>query len=130
MLGIIKALKEWQCYLEGCEGLILVTDHNPLTFISVQPTLSRRQARWAEFLYRFHFVVKYRHGSTNPADSLSRLFGTPEAAALCVLATTISDFNSNLLAKIKEATLLDVHFSDEKVNKSRKYENLSGYWTY
>ena len=39
LLGIIKALKEWRCYLEGCQGLTLVTDHNPLTFFSVQPTL-------------------------------------------------------------------------------------------
>jgi hypothetical protein len=31
LLGVIKALKEWRCYLEGCVGLTVVTDHNPLT---------------------------------------------------------------------------------------------------
>ena len=45
LLGIIKALKEWRCYLEGSQGLSIVTDHSPLTFFFRQPTLSRRQAR-------------------------------------------------------------------------------------
>ena len=126
LLGIIKALKEWRCYLEGCNGLTLVTDHNPLTFFSVQPTLSRRQARWSEFLSRFHFVVKYRPGSTNPADSLSRLgMDTP----LAVLAVTISEFNSDILSRIKTATLLDPHFSLEK-NTQNYQHHEAGYWTY
>ena len=125
LLGIIKALKEWRCYLEGCQGLTLVTDHNPLTFFSVQPTLSRRQARWSEFLSRFHFVVKYRPGATNPADPLSRLFGH---TALSLLAVTVNEFNSDLLARIKEGSLLDPHFEDSK--ETRKYTQESGYWTY
>ena len=125
LLGIIKALKEWRCYLEGCNGLTLITDHNPLTFFSVQPTLSRRQARWSEFLSRFHFVVKYRPGATNPADSLSRL-GMEHP--LVLLAVTVSEFSSDILTRIKAATLLDPHFSDEK--ECRKYTKHAGYWTY
>jgi hypothetical protein len=123
MLGLIKALKEWRCYLEGCQGLTLVTDHNPLTFFSVQPTLSRRQARWSEFLSRFHFTVKYSPGASNPADPLSRLY-TPEA----ILALTISEFNSDLLDRLKQASSLDPHFQDAKI--TRKYNQESGYWTY
>ena len=126
LLGIIKALKEWRCYLEGCNGLTLVTDHNPLTFFSKQPNLSRRQARWSEFLSRFHFDVKYRPGATNPADSLSRL-GMENT--LAILALTVSEFDSDLLTRLKEATRLDPHFSDEK--ECRKYEyHDAGYWTY
>jgi hypothetical protein len=64
LLGIIKALKKWRCYLEGCQGLTIVTDYNPLMFFSKQPTLSRRQARWSEFMSRFQFTVKYRLEST------------------------------------------------------------------
>lgn len=80
MLGILKALTEWRCYLEGCEGLTVVTDHNPLTFFSVQPNLTRRQARWQEKLSRFHpFKVVHRPGATNPADPLSRLYERPDA---------------------------------------------------
>ena len=40
LLGIIKALKEWRCYLEGCKALKIVTDHNPLTYFMQQPILS------------------------------------------------------------------------------------------
>jgi hypothetical protein len=122
LLGLIKALKEWRCYLEGCQGLTLITDHNPLTFFSVQPTLSRRQARWSEFLSRFHFTVKYSPGASNPADPLSRLF--PEA----VLALTISEYNSDLLSKLKEASSRDPHYLDERA--TRKYHKETGYWTY
>lgn len=126
LLGIIKALKEWRCYLEGCNGLTLVTDHNPLTFFSKQPTLSRRQARWSEFLSRFHFEVKYRPGASNPADSLSRL---GMECPVAVLAVTVAEFSSDLMTRIKEATLLDPHFTDER--SCRKYEHHEeGYWTF
>ena len=129
LLGIIKALKEWRCYLEGCNGLTMVTDHNPLTFFSKQPTPSRRQARWSEFLSRFQFEVRYiryRPGATNPADSLSRL-PEPLAAKLLCLALTVSEFNSDILSRIKTETLTDQHFSDS-IN-IRNYEYQAGYWT-
>ena len=106
----------------------MVTDHNPLTFFSVQPTLSRRQARWSEFLSQFHFTVKYRPGSTNLADSLSRL---PEPLAYevtMILALTLSEYTSDLLDKLKTATASDPHLTDEKV--TRKYQHEAGYWTY
>ena len=115
--------------IEGCNGLTLTTDHNPLTSFSVQPTLSRRQARWSEFLSRFHYVVKYRPGALNPDDSLSRLLAPEEAvASLMVLAVTVSEFNSDLLSRLKAETLLDPHFTDEKC--TRKYEHQGTYWTY
>ena len=92
----------------------------------MQPTLSRRQARWSEFLSRFHFTVRYRPGATNPADSLSRLYGP--SASIATLAVTVSEFNSDLLSRIKAATLTDPHFEEEKVSKS--YDKMAGYYTY
>jgi hypothetical protein len=131
LLGLIKALKEWRCYLEGCAGLTLVTDHNPLTWFSSQPTLSRRQARWSEFLSRFHpFQVKYRPGSTNPADSLSRLHG-PIGSAATVAVTTrarASMYDSDLLDRIKAASLEDPYFADE--GAVQQYTREDGYWTH
>lgn len=77
MLGVINALKEWRCYLEGAENVILVTDHNPNTyFVNPNTTLSRRQARWVEFLSRFHFEWQHIPGRTNFADPISRQFFT------------------------------------------------------
>ena len=70
--AVIHALKIWRCYLEGI-NFTVVTDHNPLVHLQSQPTLSRRQARWAEYLQRFTFAWQYRPGKGNVADPLSRL---------------------------------------------------------
>ena len=72
LLGLIRALQVWRCYLEGCEEAELITDHHPLTHLQTQPNLSRRQARWMEFLSRFPFVIKYQPGAGNVADPVSR----------------------------------------------------------
>jgi hypothetical protein len=124
LLGIIKALKEWRCYLEGCQGLTIVTDHNPLTFFSKQPTLSRRQARWNEFMSRFQFTVKYRPGASNPADPLSRIHA--EATTAVLLALTVSEFSTDMLERIKSESSQDPHFqNDENV---KNYIKKDGYW--
>jgi hypothetical protein len=72
LLAVIHALKVWRCYLEGSTFKVL-TDHNPLCHLPTQPLLSRRQARWSEFIQQFRFGWEYKPGKYNPADSLSRL---------------------------------------------------------
>jgi hypothetical protein len=72
MLAVVHALRVWRCYLEGAEFTVY-TDHVSNTYFQMQPNLSRRQARWSEFLQRFWaFEWKYRKGSKNVADALSR----------------------------------------------------------
>jgi len=72
MLGVVHALKVWRCYLEGADFTVY-TDHVSNTFFQTQPNLSRRQARWSEFLQRFGpFTWEYRKGTRNVADALSR----------------------------------------------------------
>lgn len=71
MLALVSALKEWRCYLEGA-NVTLLTDHHPLTYFQDQDVLSRRQARWMEYLSRFNFVITYQKGANNIADPLSR----------------------------------------------------------
>ncbi len=44
MLGVVHALTEWRCHLEGSKTL--VTDHNPLTYFDTKAVLSRRLGRW------------------------------------------------------------------------------------
>jgi len=73
-LAVVHALTVWYCYLEGRKSVV-VTDHNPLVYLQTQPTLTRRQAKWAEYLQKFDFEWRYRPGSTNPTDALSRLPG-------------------------------------------------------
>ncbi|KAJ9524804.1 hypothetical protein QJQ45_024408 [Haematococcus lacustris] len=72
LLGIIRALQEWRCYLDGAVHVTIVTDHNPLIYLKTQTNLSRRQARWMEFLARFNHHIEYKSGKGNVADPLSR----------------------------------------------------------
>jgi hypothetical protein len=72
LLAVVHAMRTWRCYLEGAK-CVVVTDHNPLTYLQTQPNLSRRQVRWSEFLQNYDFEWLYRPGASNPADPLSRL---------------------------------------------------------
>jgi hypothetical protein len=75
-LGIVRALQDWRCYLEGAVHVVCLTDHKPLMYLTTQAILSRRQTRWLEFLSRFNFDIKYQRGVDNPvADALSRHSG-------------------------------------------------------
>ena len=74
MLAIVAALKEWEHMLKSCqEEFTVITDHKNLEYFASTKVLSRRQARWVEFLSEFWFKVVYRPGHLNTkADVLSR----------------------------------------------------------
>ena len=65
LLAVFQALT---CYVEGDVGLTLVTDRNPLTYLQTQQTLSRRQARWMEFMSQFSYTWQHRRGRINVVD--------------------------------------------------------------
>jgi len=73
LLAIIRALKKWRADLLG--GPIAVfTDHRTLENFNTQKDLSRRQARWQEFMSQFEMNIYYVKGEDNTvADALSRL---------------------------------------------------------
>jgi len=73
LMAIVRAFEEWRPELEGSpQAIDVVTDHRNLEYFMSSKQLSRRQARWSEFLSRFDFVIKYRPGSQCRADGLSR----------------------------------------------------------
>jgi len=76
MLAVIRALEEWRAELEGLqrkERFEILTDHRALEYFMTTKKLNARQARWAEFLSRFYFLIRYRPGKQNTlADALSR----------------------------------------------------------
>jgi len=71
LLAVISALKEWRCYLLGTPFEV-VTEHSANTFLSSQPKLNPRQARWSELLQSFPCKWTYEPGRLNVADPLSR----------------------------------------------------------
>ena len=82
LLATVEALRVFRCYLLSGQQFNLVTDNRPNTFLQTQPILSRRQARWNEYLQRFHFNWVHRPGRCNVADPLSR---NPDFVALHAL---------------------------------------------
>ena len=74
LLAIFEAFRVWRHYLEGSAIPIdVVTDHKNLEYFSTTKVLTRRQARWSEFLSQFNMVIRFRPGKlgTKP-DSLTR----------------------------------------------------------
>jgi hypothetical protein len=72
MLAVVHALRVWRCYLEGAQFTVF-TDHVSNTFFQTQPSLSRQQARWSEFIQRFGvFKWEYLKGDHKVADAFSR----------------------------------------------------------
>ena len=74
LMAIIRAFEEWRPELAGTADPIEVfSDHKALEYFMTTKQLNRRQARWAEFLSEFNFVIRYRPGKqgTKP-DALTR----------------------------------------------------------
>ncbi|EDN10041.1 hypothetical protein HCAG_05844 [Histoplasma mississippiense (nom. inval.)] len=80
LLAIVAAFKNWRHYLEGSQYPIQVwSDHANLQYFMTTKELNRRQARWAEALSAYDFVLLHRPGSKNPADGPSRRADYSEA---------------------------------------------------
>ena len=75
MLAVVLSLGEWRAELEGTQEtpFQIYSDHRALEYFMTTKKLSARQARWAEYLSRYHFKLAYRAGKSNErADALSR----------------------------------------------------------
>ena len=133
MLAIIRALDEYRHYLEGHpEKVEIWSDHQNLTYFRKAQKLTRRQARWALFLTRFHFSLHHKPGKTMQAeDPLSRRSDHEEGVKLdnwdqtllkpeffainAIDASHESTVNDDqLLREIKEALLNDEVTKDYK----------------
>ena len=74
MLAIIRSLGHWKAELAGSPHQIKVyTDHKALEYFMTTKSLNARQARWAEVLADYNFLIMYRSGKDNLlADALTR----------------------------------------------------------
>ncbi|XP_057990624.1 uncharacterized protein LOC131173000 [Hevea brasiliensis] len=74
LYALVRALETWQHYLWPKE-FVVHSDHESLKYIKSQHKLSRRHAKWVEFIESFPYVVKYKQGKENVvADALSRRY--------------------------------------------------------
>ncbi len=88
--AVVHALKTWRCYLEGVPFKV-VTDHNPLVHLHTQSNLTRKQARWSQYLQQFDFTWEYRPGRTNVADPLSRIPQVKPAVLNAITLKTLTE---------------------------------------
>jgi len=74
LLAIYEAFRSWRHYLEGSSSPIdVVTDHKNLEYFATTKLLSRRQARWSEYLHQFNLAVRFRPGKLGAKpDALTR----------------------------------------------------------
>ena len=73
MLAIVECFKHWRHYLEGSKYPVRVrSNHKNIEIFMSTKILNRRQARWAEFLSGYDFVLDHISGPKNPADGPSR----------------------------------------------------------
>jgi len=115
LLAIMETTKQLRHYLEGANHKVLIQCyHKNLEYFHTSKVLSRRQARWAEILSSYDFVIKHLEGKKNPADGPSRRsdyeIGYENMTARLLAssaATTITESYGDLLPEIKTAQETD-----------------------
>ena len=91
LLAVKDAVQAFRCYLHGCAGFTVITDHNSLRWFFSQPDLSPRQVRWYQVLapYQRMMDIVYKKGALNMADGLSRRPDLMEAITKLKLTTDL-----------------------------------------
>ena len=102
LLAVVKALREWRCYLLD-KPFIVHTDHNPNVFFNSKPDLSARQVRWAQELAQFNFSWVYKPGRVNVADPLSRCVNLLQPEVLAVTTRAAAAAAAGQLAGVSTA---------------------------
>jgi hypothetical protein len=141
LLAVVHGLRTFRHYLEGCKRFNTVTDHDTLRHFFGQKDLSRRQARWLEFLapYANSMDIVYRRGTENQADALSRRpdlkselerlhLAMPASADLHLLTTL--GFDSEFRDAIRRGYALDPLYSAEHDKARPKFlkKTADGFW--
>ena len=107
MLVIICSLQKWHADLIGVPFFIY-TDHKTLENFDTQHNLSRRQARWMEFMSQYDFKIIYMKGEDNSvADALSLVPPSMQRRLLAYLTHPTTQSRSCLSSQMT-TTLLHV----------------------
>jgi hypothetical protein len=74
LYAVVRVLETWQHYLWP-RKFVIHTDHQSLKHLKGQGKLSRRHAKWVEFIKTFPYVIKYKQGHENVVvNALSRRY--------------------------------------------------------
>ena len=114
MLVIVDCIREWRHVLCGSPNRVVVyTDHRNLEYFQTTKILNQRQARWAEILSEFNFVITYRPGEKNgKAEALS---GGTDPALEGGSDTPISMFKPGQLTAVKRTNQVLVQILEQNV---------------
>ncbi|GFR14356.1 retrovirus-related Pol polyprotein from transposon 297 [Trichonephila clavata] len=71
--SVLEALRKFDTWIFGSQ-IQVISDHDPLTYLTNSAPHSAKLTRWALALQRYNVKVSYRRGSAHGnADALSRL---------------------------------------------------------
>jgi hypothetical protein len=119
---VCEAVKHWRCYLEGCSKFLIVTDHDTLRHLLMQPNikLSKRQARDTCDMQPFvgTMILAYRKGALNEADPFSRRPNFVPQATIPLFRDGEVPSHTSLRRKSK-SLLNDAEFKSTTVNALR-----------
>jgi hypothetical protein len=74
LYALVRTLETWQHYLWPKE-FVIHSNHESLKHLKGQRKLSRRHAKWVEFIETFPYVIKYKQGKGNiMANALSHRY--------------------------------------------------------
>jgi hypothetical protein len=136
LLAIVRGLHKFRTDLLGHKFEVW-TDHRTLEHFGTQRDLSRRQARWMEFMSQYDATIHYLPGEQNcAADALSRIPDTGVSAINATLSAgnetlhTRFDLEDTLLKQIKSGYSADP-FTDRLTGASPGMSNIqtrNGFW--
>jgi transposase InsO family protein len=137
LLAIVQTMKKFQHYLRGTKYPVIVkSDHRNLRTFMTTKELNARQARWAEELSSYDFVIEHIKGKENVvADALSRrpdykeeniidrtnkIFEETERGLVInknvqLKMVTMTNDNEELDNKIREETRRDERYPEKEI---------------
>jgi hypothetical protein len=120
ILAIVRSFGHWRSELQGSPYRInIYTNHKALEYFMTTKQLNSRQARWAELLAKYSFIIMYRPGKENAkADILSRREQDldPSGALKAYLRTKALLQPDQVDPQIRDT--MEIHALDEIIHES------------